>query len=62
MEPRQPLGPLSGLVLLTFGGLLLLACLTAADGSGRRGQAWSAAGAAPQALNLHNLPPIPFGR
>jgi len=60
MEPKHPIGPLSGLALLTIGSLMLLACLSAAAGPGRRDAA--AFASAPQSQSLHSLPPIPFGR
>jgi len=61
MEPKQPLGPLSGLFLIGIGSLVLLGCLSAAEGPGRRAPANFDA-ASPQSQTLHNLPPIPFGR
>ena len=57
MEPKHPIGPLSGLALIGFGGLMLLACLSAAAGPGRHDQTWVHENVAPQ-----GLPPIPFRR
>jgi hypothetical protein len=48
---------LSGLALIGFGGLMLLACLSAAAGPGRHDQTWVHETVAPQ-----GMPPIPFRR